>query len=140
MYTGIKHLHSALAYLLLAAIIVAIVYAIVSRGRAFTPGSRKIALVGLICAHLQFVFGLLLYFISPLGASHFSGAAMKDKVSRLYILEHPLTMLIAVILITIGYSRAKRLTTDSKKFNTIIVFYGIGLILMLSVIPWKNWF
>jgi len=139
MYTGIKHFHSALAYLLLAGLIVAIVYAIASRGKAFTAGSRKIALVGLICAHLQFLLGLLLYFISPLGAANLSGAAMKDKVSRLYIVEHPLTMLIAVILVTIGYSRAKRLTIDSKKYNSIIIFYGIGLIFMLSVIPWKAW-
>jgi|SRR5574338_132652 hypothetical protein len=139
MYTGIKHFHSGLAYLLLAGLVIAIVYAIASRKNRFTPGSRKIALLGLISAHLQFLLGIVLYFLSPLGASNLSGDAMKEKASRLYIVEHPLMMLIAVVLITIGYSRIKRLGSDSKKYNSIIVFYGIGLLLMLSVIPWKAW-
>ncbi len=139
MYTGIKHFHSGLAYLLLAALIVAVIYAIVSRKKPFTAGSKKIALMGLICTHLQFVLGIVLYFLSPLGASNFSGEAMKEKISRLYIVEHPLTMLIAIVLVTIGYSRIKRLNSDSRKYSSIIVFYGIGLLLMLSVIPWKVW-
>ncbi|HRP57871.1 hypothetical protein [Agriterribacter sp.] len=139
MYTGIKHFHSGLAYLLLAGLVAAIIYAIASRKKSFTAGSRKIALVGLICAHLQFLLGLVLYFLSPLGASNFSGDAMKEKVSRLYIIEHPLMMLIAVVLVTIGYSRIKRLGSDPKKYSSIIVFYGIGLLLMLSVIPWNVW-
>ena len=139
MYTGIKHFHSGLAYLLLAGLVVAIIYAIASRKKNFTAGSRKVALIGLICAHLQFVLGIVLYFLSPLGASNLSGDAMKEKVSRLYILEHPLMMLIAVVLVTIGYSRAKKLNSNSKKYNSIILFYGIALILMLSVIPWNIW-
>ncbi len=139
MYTGIKHFHSGLAYLLLAGLVVAIIYAIGSRKKNFTAGSRKVALIGLICAHLQFVLGIVLYFLSPLGASNLSGDAMKEKVSRLYILEHPLMMLIAVVLVTIGYSRAKKLNSNSKKYNSIILFYGIALILMLSVIPWNIW-
>lgn len=139
MYTGIKHLHSGLAYLLLAALIVSIVYAFASRKKPFTAGSKKIALIGLIFAHLQFVAGLALYFLSPLGASNFSGDAMKEKASRLYIVEHPLMMLLAIVLITIGYSKIKRLGSDSRKYDSIIIFYGIGLLFILSVIPWKVW-
>ncbi|HTN05588.1 hypothetical protein [Agriterribacter sp.] len=139
MYTGLKHFHSGLAYLVLAALIVAVFYAIASRKKPFTAGSRKIALIGLICTHLQFVLGIVLYFLSPLGVSNFSGEAMKEKVARLYIIEHPLMMLIAIVLVTIGYSRIKRLSSNSGKYNSIIIFYGIALLLMLSVIPWKAW-
>ena len=139
MYTGIKHFHSGLAYLLLAGLVVAIVYAIASRKKSFTAGSRKVALIGLICAHLQFLLGIVLYFLSPLGASNLSGDAMKDKVSRLYVIEHPLMMLIAIVLITIGYSRAKKLSDSTRKYNSIILFYSIALIFMLTVIPWGVW-
>ena len=139
MYTGIKHFHSGLAYLLLAGLVIAIIYAIVSRKKPFTAGSRKIALIGLICTHLQFVLGIVLYFLSPLGVSNFSGEAMKEKVSRLYLIEHPLMMLIAIALVTVGFSRIRRLGSDSKKYKSIIVFYGIALLLMLSVIPWNVW-
>ena len=44
MYTGIKHFHSGLAYLLLAGLVIAIIYAIVSRQKTSTPGTRKITL------------------------------------------------------------------------------------------------
>lgn len=139
MYSILKHAHSGFAYLLLAALVVSVIYAIVSKKKPFSSGGRKIALITLILAHLQLLFGLLLYFISPLGVSNFSGAAMKDKLSRLYVMEHPLTMIIAIILITIGYSRIKKQREDKKKYNQIIIYYGIALILALAVIPWMVW-
>lgn len=43
---------------------------------------------------------------------------MKNAVSRLYGLEHPLMMLIAIALITIGYSKAKRAIEDRLKFKS----------------------
>lgn len=141
MYTGLKHLHSGLAYILLAGLIFSIGYTLISfiNKKPFTDGNRKVSLIGLICAHLQLVFGLLLYFVSPLGLSGFSGEAMKNSLSRLYILEHPLTMAIAIALITIGYSKAKRLTEDRKRYNNILIFYTIGLLLILLRIPWSVW-
>ncbi|MGK6352381.1 hypothetical protein [Parapedobacter sp. DT-150] len=138
MYTGIKHLHSTLAYVLLAGLIISILYVLVAyiQNRAY---NRKMALVGLICAHLQLVVGLVMYFVSPYGIKNVSGAAMKDGIARLYFLEHPLMMLVAIILITIGYSRAKRLPTAKKQNASVLVFYVIGLILILSRIPWHVW-
>lgn len=141
MYTGLQHLHSYLAYLVLLGLVVSIIGALVgySKNRPFTDGDRKLGLLGLIPAHLQWVIGLVLYFVSPLGASNASGEVMKDAVSRLYFLEHPLMMIIAVVLITIGYARAKRLKDDRKRFTSIFLFYGIALILILIRIPWVSW-
>lgn len=107
--------------------------------RVFTDGDRKRGLLGLIPAHLQWVIGVILYFLSPRGASNFSAEAMGDSISRLYILEHPLTMIIAVVLITIGYSRAKRTVGTGKGFKNIAIFYGIALLLILIRIPWNEW-
>jgi predicted acyltransferase len=64
---------------------------------------------------------------------------MKDSASRLAALEHPLTNLIAIILITVGYSRAKRLKNDRARFRSVFLLYGLGLVLILSRIPWRNW-
>jgi len=55
---------------------------------------------------------------------------------RFYSVEHLAGMLIAIILITIGYSSAKRLKEDRLKFKKIFTFYLIGLILILASIPW----
>lgn len=141
MYTGLKHLHSGLAYLLLAGLIFAILYTLIGYfgNKPFTEGNRKVALIGLISAHLQFVIGLVLYFVSPLGMANASGAAMKDAGSRLYFLEHPLMMLLGIILITVGYSRAKRLTVDRSRYLSVLIFFTAGLIFILSRIPWQVW-
>ncbi len=141
MYIGFKHLHSTFAYVLLAALIFSVIYVLIAyaQKKPFTDKVRKFALIGLISAHIQFLVGLLLYVLSPLGLSNFSGAAMKDSLSRLYILEHPLMMLVAIVLITIGYSRAKRLKGDNARYRSILIFYGLGLVFILSRIPWTVW-
>lgn len=141
MYTGFKHLHSWLAYLLLAALLLSILVVLVAamRKNPYTDKLRKVALIGLISAHLQLVIGLVLYFISPVGFPKLGADVMKDSLGRLYALEHPLTMIIAIVLITIGYSRAKKMTDDGKKYNSILIFYVLGLLLILLRIPWHAW-
>ena len=141
MLTGLQHLHSYLAYLVLLVLAVALVHAVMGLlgKRPFLPISRKLVLFGLIFTHLQFLLGLVLYFMSPLGMSNLSGETMKIAEQRLFALEHPLMMLLAVVLITIGYSKAKRATVDSHKFKLIAIFYGIGLLLILSRVPWAQW-
>ena len=92
MYTGLQHLHSGLAYLALAALVIVMIYALIGSlgGREFTEKDRKIAMIGFILAHIQLLIGLILYFVSPLGFSLLtSGNAMADKVARLTALEHP---------------------------------------------------
>ena len=141
MYTGLLHAHSGLAYLLLAAIVFAIVYNLIGfmGNKPFTEGNRKIALIGLIATHIQVVIGLVLYFVSPYGLSNFSGGNMKDSGARLLMLEHPLTMIIAAVLVTVGYSQAKRLTDSNARYKKMLIFFTLGLILILSRIPWSNW-
>ncbi|HLW19324.1 MAG TPA: hypothetical protein VKX33_03335 [Cyclobacteriaceae bacterium] len=141
MYTGILHLHSGLAYLVILGLLVCVIYAMVGAlsGREFTDRDRKFGLIGLIPAHIQFLFAIILYFVSPLGFSNLSGETMGDATARLYAVEHPLINLIAVALVTIGYSRAKKLTNSTNRFRTIYLFYGVAFILILSRIPWATW-
>lgn len=141
MYTGLMHAHSWFAYLLLVALIASIVYNLTGYlgKKPFTETNRKMALMGLISAHIQLLIGLVLYFVSPNGLSNFSGSNMKDSGARLLMLEHPLTMIIAIVLITIGYSKAKKLTDSNARYKRILIFYTLGLILILSRIPWSHW-
>jgi len=141
MYTGLQHLHSYFAYLLLAVLVFSLVYAVTMfvRKRPFTEKVRKVALVGFIATHLQLLIGLVLYVVSPRGLSNFSGEAMGDSISRLYILEHPLTMIIGIILISIGYIKAKKPGDDVRRYRNIILFYALGLALILLRIPWQEW-
>lgn len=141
MYNGLQHLHSGFAYLVIAALAIIFIYVLVNfvKDNPFTEKVRKASLVGLIVSHLQLLIGLILYFISPVGLSNFSGDAMGDALSRLYVLEHPLTMIIAIILITVGYSKAKGDIQDASRYKKILIFYGLGLLLILIRIPWSVW-
>jgi hypothetical protein len=139
MYQFIQKFHSGWAYLALLLLVVAVVNALIGMlsKREFTAGDRKVALFGLIGIHIQLLVGLILYFVSPLGFA--SLGQMADKALRLTSLEHPVINIIAITLITIGWSKHKKLTTSTSKFKTFSIFYGLGLILILSKIPWSMW-
>ena len=142
MYTGLQHAHSGLAYLVLLVLILVILWSLVGAlsGREFQEKDRKIALIAFILSHVQLLVGLILYFISSKGYELLSGGgAMSDPVARLTALEHPVINILAIVLITIGYSRAKKLESSKAKFRSIYMLYAVGLVLILSRIPWGNW-
>ena len=140
MYEFIQKFHSGWAYLALLLLVVAVANSFIGMAskKEFTSKDRKIALFGLIGTHTQLLIGLILYFVSPLGFA--SLGQMSDKALRLTSLEHPLINIIAITLITIGWSKHKKLTTSASKFKTFSIFYGLGLLLILSRIPWSMWF
>lgn len=132
----LQHAHSGLRWLVLISLMLAIINAIIkTRGsKTFTASDKKLSLFALIFTHLQLVLGLVLYSISPKVV--FAASSMSDRVLRFFLVEHISLMLVAIILITIGYSKSKRALSDSKRFRYILIFYAIGLILILAGIPW----
>jgi hypothetical protein len=139
LYDILRHFHKGWAYLALLLLVVAVVNAIIgfTSKKEFTAKDRKIALFGLIGSHVQVLVGLILYFVSPLGLAGFN---MKDAAARLTSLEHPLINVIALVLITIGWSKHKKAATSELKFKSFAVFYTLGLLLILARIPWHLWF
>jgi len=139
-----KHIHSYWAYLVLLILIVAVVNAIIgfTQKKQFTDKDLRIGLFTLIVTHIQLLIGLGWYFMSPWfkALKENSGEVMADKATRLLAVEHPIIMILAIALITIGWSKHKKKTTDSAKFKTFAIFYGIALLLILYRIPWINWF
>lgn len=143
MYPGLQHMHSYVAYLALIVLIIAAVNALMkySSKAEFKDSDKKLSLFGLIFTHIQLLVGLILYFVSP-KVKVFTmsmGEIMKDSNLRLYAIEHPFINIVAVILITIGFSKHKKATTSTGKFKSIAILYTIGLLLILSRIPWSNW-
>jgi len=140
MYEIIQKAHSGWAYIVLFALILTVGNSLIAFAskREFLTHDKRISLVALIATHIQLVFGLVLYFVSPLGMK--SLGQMADKSLRLTSLEHPLINIIAIVLITIGWSKHKKAEVSAAKFKSIAVFYGIGLLLILSRIPWSLWF
>ncbi|MCH2490030.1 MAG: hypothetical protein MK211_07760 [Flavobacteriales bacterium] len=146
MYEVIQIIHSYWAYLVLFIVVIATINAIAgySGNKEYGPKDFRLALFALIVTHIQFLIGLVLYFVSPFGLQNITnngmGEIMKDSLMRLYAVEHPLIMIITVIVITIGYSKHKKKLVSKPKFKMLAIFYTIALVLMLSRIPWTQWF
>jgi hypothetical protein len=146
MYEFIQKFHSGLAYLVLFILVVAVINAVAGLvgKKEFTEKDRKIGLFALIFTHTQLLIGLILYFVSPSGLNMIKavgmGEVMKNSALRLTVVEHPFINILAIVLITIGWSKHKKLTTSESKFKIFSIFYGLGLLLILSRIPWSLWF
>lgn len=138
-----KDIHSYWAYLVLLFIIFAVYNAVtgLTKKREFTDKDLRIGLFTLIVSHVQLLIGLGWYFMSPAykALKMDSALVMGDSASRLLAIEHPLMMIIAIALITIGWSKHKKKTEDSAKFKTFAIFYGLALLLILARIPWSQW-
>lgn len=144
MYQTIQFIHSYWAYLVVIVLIVAAINAIIGfvSNKEYGATNFRIALFALIVTHIQLLIGILLYFLAPyfkMFGEVGMGGVMKDSTLRLYNVEHPLVMIIAVVLITMGYSKHKAKLTSKPKFKTLAIFYTIALILVLSRIPWSTW-
>ena len=144
MYQLIKQLHSWSAYIVLLVLIAAVINALigyVKKKKYFEVKDLRLSLFALIFSHIQLLLGLLGYVVTPLLQMWGEGAkvVMKDSLSRLLLLEHPLMNIIAIVLITVGWVKLKKQTDVRQMFAKIALFYGIALVILLSRIPWKLW-
>lgn len=142
MYTTLQTLHSYWAYLTLLVLVLASVNAIIgyAGNKEFALGKDfRISLFAFIFCHIQLTLGLILYFVSPNFGAWAQGGVMGNSLLRLLLVEHPFTNILAIALITIGWSRHKKATSSKAKFKSIAVFYTIGLLLILSRIPYELW-
>lgn len=141
MYNGLVHAHSGLRWLVLLFLVLAIVSAWRHWSKKSAYPQGRWALLALIFTHLQLVLGLALYLWNGLSLQskvRFSdmGEVMSNAILRFYTVEHITLMLVALVLITIGYSRAKKAAPAPQGHKTLFSFYLIGLILILVSIPW----
>lgn len=139
-----KDIHSYWAYVVLAILIIAVVNNVAGlfKKKEFKDTDLRLSLFALIVSHIQLIIGLAWYFMSPYFEQLTTNTSdvMKIKELRLLALEHPIMMILAIVFITIGWSKHKKKTTSNTKFKTLAIFYGLGLLLILSRIPWTNWF
>ncbi|MGF7079240.1 cytochrome B [Mucilaginibacter sp. UYCu711] len=133
-YTFVQHLHSGFRYIILVLFIYTILMAFIGwlSGRPYTNRNRISNLVAMISAHTQLLIGIVLYFLSPLVA--FNSTTMKDPVTRYFTVEHWVMMLIALVLITIGHSKSKKLVLPEAKHKTIALFYTIALLIIIGTL------
>ncbi len=136
MMNGLLHAHSGLRWIVLVLLVMLVAKAW-QKGKAdvpYTEQDRKLNLYTLIATHLQLLLGLALYFMSD--KVNFDTSSWSVTVTRFFTVEHSLMMLLAIALITLGYVKAKKATSDTDKFRTVFRYNAIALLLILIAIPW----
>ena len=125
--------HSGLRWEVLGLLVYAIFNALRKKD-FYAKSDRLVNMFAMVSLHIQLVIGLILYFTSV--KVSFVEGWMKNQLLRFYGMEHILLMIIAIVLVTIGHAKSKRASEPSKKHKTILLFYAIGLILIIASIPW----
>lgn len=127
-YTGTLHLHNFLRWVILVTLIWSLI-------NAFKGKNGKETLILMISSHVMLLLGLVQWFWGQYGMKAFQGGmkeVMGQKVARFYSVEHPLMMIIAIVLITLGHRKAKAGEANTKWF------FLIALVILLAMIPWPG--
>lgn len=141
MYPIVLSFHSLVRWLVLISLLFSIFRAY--RGwhnkTHFSKFDNTVRHVTATIAHVQLIFGIWLYVISPITNYflHNFKTAVHERQIRFFGMEHSTMMLTGIILITIGSAKAKRKATDEEKFKTMLVWFSIALFIILTSIPWK---
>jgi hypothetical protein len=134
METGMKHLHHFLPFVFFIVLIVAIIKAYM--GKIANPKKDGLLTVTLILAHTQLLLGLYLL----MNFIFIAGIHMGNATNRFITVEHPITMLIGVILITVGKVKAKKIEDVAKANKTIFSYFIVALVLIALRTPWDKLF
>jgi hypothetical protein len=134
MSTGLMHLHHYLPFLFLIILLISIVRAALKK----IPNTKKdiFLTLTLIFAHTQLLIGLVL--LIPIATVVDWSGVMGNAASRVLLVEHPLTMLIAVVLITLGKVKAKKIEDNAKANKTVFGHFMVALILIALRTPWDK--
>lgn len=128
METGLLHLHNALRWVVLLLLLLSIVQAFAQK-----ESVKSTSLFLMISAHTMLLIGLY----QVLGGRYSWGnvpegvSVMKDSFYRFYLVEHPLLMILAVVLITWARGKAKLLAYKPASYALLI-----SLLMILAAMPW----
>lgn len=137
MLNGILHAHSGLRWIVLILIVLTVINSFMkwkSKPTEVSSGDNSLFRMNLISAHIMILLGIALFFLSPRVA--FDPDTMKVAAKRFFAVEHSLTMIIAVVLMTIGNVKMKKAASVANKYKQIFIYNLVALILILAMIPW----
>lgn len=137
----IQFIHSGWAYIVLLVLIIATINALIKffGNKEYGALDFRLALFSLITMHIQLLIGIILFFTKGYFDVMSVGEVMKNDSIRKLAVEHPTLMIIAVALVTIGYSKHKKKLVSKPKFKLLSIFYSIALVAVLYMIPWNQW-
>ena len=132
-------LHNLLRWLVLIFGFWAIISAIsgLAGKKEYTSSDDKSNFFFMLSMDIQLLIGLVLYFSNGwFERLKNLGDNMKDSMLRFFTMEHGLLMIIAWLLVHAGRISVKKAGTSQSKFKKSLIYFGIGMLLILIAIPW----
>lgn len=128
MYYFMIQAHSGWQYLASLALVVAVAVYVVNwlRGQMWSALYRRIGLYAIIVIDIQLLMGLILWGV---GAS--MGIVGANAVRTV---EHPFTMLLAIVLLHAGWVWTKRSDETVRLRNGAVTFLVAGLLVLLGLL------
>ena len=104
----------------------------------FTKGDDSLRHWTATTAHIQLMLGIVLYTQSPNAKFSLHATGTNGQLTQPFFFGvlHLLLMVSAIVIITVGSAMAKRKVTDGDKFKTMLIWFGIALLVILIAIPW----
>lgn len=132
----IKFLHSLIRYAVILVVLVA--FLVNLRGwlmqRPVIVWERMVTIWAMIICHIQLVLGIMLYATNAAAFHSKDAGAWQNYVMHVHIGS----MVLAIVLVTVGRMLSKRSPDEGRKQMLIAVSYGIALALMLYATPWPT--
>jgi|TARA_B110000259_G_scaffold62842_1_gene74345 lauroyl/myristoyl acyltransferase len=125
-------------WLLLMLVVIVQNFLVWKSDKQFTASLARQNKITLILTHIQVTVGLLMLIGFNLDIFQDMGSVMGDAAMRFKYIEHPATMLIGAALVTVGNAKSKRSQQDKDKAKHIVIWFGIGLLLMATRFPWSE--
>jgi hypothetical protein len=104
----------------------------------FTPKLAKLNKYVVLFTHIQVTVGLIMLFGFQWDQFSDMGATMSDAAWRFKFVEHPMTMLIVAVLVTIGNAKSKRAADGTQKAKIAFTWFAISLFLVALRLPWAE--
>lgn len=142
MYSFLLAAHSWLRYAVLLMVLLVLLRSAAGllRGGAWGGADEGLGRWLIRVWDLQFLLGLVLYFLSPItqfALANF-GEALADRQLRVIAVEHPLLMLLATAALHVGWVRARNSADDRGRLLRWLLFVAAAALLTAIAIPWEG--
>lgn len=135
MDTFIFMAHSGWRYIALLVLVIAILKYLIGwlQGGKWSNLDRQIGLITTIGVDIQVLLGIVLWALRVM--------EVPERMNAITAyMEHPVTMLIAVVVMHVGWARVRKTAGDTDKFRiAALTFIVTGLLVALGVARITGW-
>jgi len=142
MYTFLLGVHNLLRWIIILFLVLNLIRHFAAINRPFVSIDKSLGLWLMFFAHLQLLIGLYQWFAGAYGLHDITNngmaETMKNTTERFYTVEHTVSMIVAILLITIARGMYRKKLSDAKKHRRCILLYMLALLIILAMMPWPG--